>query len=64
MPSNRPADSPESSWFLGLAAYERGDTKRALALWQQLLDILPPDSEAAHQLKLRMEQARQLDRKR
>jgi cytochrome c-type biogenesis protein CcmH len=58
LPKDYQADSPEALWFLGLAAYKRGDQKRALDLWQSLLATLPPDSDAAQQLKHVMQQAR------
>jgi cytochrome c-type biogenesis protein CcmH len=37
---------PDGLWFLGLAAYSEGNIARTRALWQELLEVLPPDSEA------------------
>jgi len=58
LPANYEPDSAEASWFLGLAAYNRGESKRALDFWQRLLAGLPPESDAARQLRQVMEQAR------
>ncbi len=58
LPKDFQPDSAEQYWFLGLAAYERSETPRALKWWQQLLDAMPPDSEAARQLQGVIEKAR------
>lgn len=37
---------PDGLWFLGLAAYSEGDIARTRTLWRELLEVLPPESEA------------------
>lgn len=51
LPKNYEAPDAEAAWFLGLAAFHNGDTPRALQFWDMLLKSMPPDSEAAKQLK-------------
>lgn len=58
LPTDFQTESPEQLWFLGIAAYHRNDTARALDLWGRLLAALPPESDAAQQLRHAMEQAR------
>ena len=42
----------DAMWFLGLAAFQKGDFKQALGLWEQLLKALPADSQEAEHLRL------------
>ena len=42
----------DAMWFLGLAAFQKGDYKQALGLWEQLLKALPADSKEAEHLRL------------
>ena len=58
LPKNFQPETPDQLWFLGIAAYNRGEIPRALELWGQLLAALPPESDAAQQLRHAMEQAR------
>jgi cytochrome c-type biogenesis protein CcmH len=58
LPKNFEPDSPEASWFLGLAAYDRNEPKRALQFWQKLYGAMPAESEAAKRLKKIMDEAR------
>jgi cytochrome c-type biogenesis protein CcmH len=51
LPKDYEPDSAEGFWFLGLAAYNRGENQQAIALWKKLLAALPPESEAAQQLR-------------
>jgi len=37
--------NPDGLWFLGLASYSEGNLGRTIELWNQLLAVLPPDSE-------------------
>jgi cytochrome c-type biogenesis protein CcmH/NrfG len=37
---------PDGLWFLGLAAYSEGNIARTRDFWQELLEVLPPGSEA------------------
>ena len=41
----------DAMWFLGLAAFQKGDYKHALGLWEQLLKALPADSPEADHLR-------------
>ena len=36
---------PDGLWFLGLAAYSEGNLSRSIELWNQLLKVLPVNSE-------------------
>lgn len=38
-------------WFLGFAAFQQGDYKQALGLWDKLLKSLPADSNEAEHLR-------------
>ena len=51
LPKGYEPDSAEGYWFLGLAAYTRGENQRAIALWKKLLAALPPESDSAQQLQ-------------
>ena len=41
----------DAMWFLGLVAFQKGDYKQALGLWEQLLKALPADSKEAEHLR-------------
>ncbi len=45
-PENR-----DALWFLGFAAYQKGDHKQALGYWDRLLKALPADSPEAEHLR-------------
>lgn len=50
---------PGALWFLGLAAYQKGEAKQAIAYWERLLKILPPESEeSATSVRAAIAQAR------
>ena len=58
-PENR-----DALWFLGFAAYQKGDHKQALGYWDRLLKALPTDSPEAEHLRAITAQTRQnLNRK-
>ncbi len=42
----------DALWFLGMAAFQKGDYKQALGLWEPLLKALPADSKEAEHLRL------------
>ncbi|MFQ5935758.1 MAG: tetratricopeptide repeat protein, partial [Acidiferrobacterales bacterium] len=42
---------PGALWFLGLAAYKKGQYAKANNLWEQLAQQLPPDSPLLTQLQ-------------
>lgn len=50
---------PFALTLAGAAAFERGDHKAAIQYWQQLLEQLPPNSDAARVVSSSMERARE-----
>ncbi|MBI3569490.1 MAG: tetratricopeptide repeat protein [Gammaproteobacteria bacterium] len=46
-PENR-----DAMWFLGFAAYQKADYKKALGYWERLLKALPADSQEAEHLRM------------
>ena len=44
-------ENPDALWFLGLAAYQKHDARRAVTYWERLLKSLPPDSPTADHLR-------------
>jgi cytochrome c-type biogenesis protein CcmH/NrfG len=51
-------------WFLGFAAYQKGDHQQALGYWDRLLKSLPADSpEAEHMRAIIAETRQQLGKK-
>jgi cytochrome c-type biogenesis protein CcmH len=58
-PENR-----DALWFLGFAAYQKGDHKQALGYWDRLLKALPADSpEAEHMRAITAKTRQQLSKK-
>jgi cytochrome c-type biogenesis protein CcmH len=58
-PENR-----DALWFLGFAAYQKGDHKQALGYWDRLLKALPADSpEAEHMRAITAKTRQQLGKK-
>ena len=53
-PGNR-----EALWFLGFAAYQKGDRQQALGHWDRLLKALPADSPEAEHLRTIIAKTRQ-----
>ncbi|MGZ8138640.1 c-type cytochrome biogenesis protein CcmI [Bordetella bronchiseptica] len=51
-------DQPKALALAGMAALRRGDAAQALAHWQRLKTLLPPDSSAAAQIDNNIAQAR------
>ncbi|MGK0651735.1 tetratricopeptide repeat protein, partial [Bordetella bronchiseptica] len=51
-------DQPKALALAGMAALRRGDAAQALAHWQRLKTLLPPDSPAAAQIDNNIAQAR------
>jgi cytochrome c-type biogenesis protein CcmH len=49
----------DALWFLGYAAYQKGDYKEALGLWDRLMKGLPPDSNEANHLRMIIAQTRE-----
>lgn len=44
-------ENPDALWFLGFAAYQKGDHRKALGYWDRLLKALPADSPEAEHLR-------------
>jgi len=42
--------NPDAMWFLGLAAFQKGEYKQALGFWEPLLKALPAGSKEAEHL--------------
>lgn len=53
-PENR-----DALWFLGFAAYQKGDHKQALSYWDRLLKSLPADSPEAEHMRAIIAKTRQ-----
>lgn len=51
-------DQPKALALAGMMALRRGDAAEALAYWERLQALLPPDSEAARQIQSNIAQAR------
>jgi cytochrome c-type biogenesis protein CcmH len=51
-------DQPKALALAGMMALRRGDAAEALAHWERLQTLLPPDSEAARQIQSNIAQAR------
>ncbi|MEW6163786.1 MAG: c-type cytochrome biogenesis protein CcmI [Pseudomonadota bacterium] len=54
---------PQGLWLRGTAAYDAKDYARALADWEKLLALLPPDSEDAGVLKANIAEVKDLQSK-
>lgn len=50
--------NPKALMIMGMAAYGRGDYDKAIAVWQSLLQVTPPESEGAKILQSSIERAR------
>ena len=44
----------DALWYLGLAAYQESRTDEARTFWETLLNLLPPDSPDAREVKRRL----------
>jgi len=49
---------PDALWFLGFAAYQHGDFRKALTLWEHLFKLLPANDPGRVHLKQAMDSAR------
>lgn len=63
MPKDYRPETPDSLWFLGLAAHNAGRTQHALQLWNTLLARMPPDAPATADLKRVIEEAKKKPQK-
>lgn len=51
-------ENVDALWFLGLAAYQKGEPAAALKIWERLASKLPPASQELVELKKAMQVAR------
>lgn len=56
-------EHPDALWFLGFTAYQQGDFRKALALWERLLKLLPAEDPGREQLKQAIASAREKQRR-
>ena len=43
--------NPDALWFLGFAAYQKGEYKKTIKYWDRLLKVLPPDSPTVEHVR-------------
>jgi cytochrome c-type biogenesis protein CcmH len=49
---------PDALWFLGFSAYQKGEFRTALGLWERLLKLLPADDPGRQHLQQAIDAAR------
>lgn len=49
---------PDALWFLGFAAYQKGEYRTALGLWERLLKLLPVEDPGRQHLQQAIDSAR------
>jgi cytochrome c-type biogenesis protein CcmH len=54
---------PDALWFIGFAAYQQGDYRQAIALWERLLKLLPAEDAGREHLKQAIASAREKQRR-
>ncbi len=54
---------PDALWFLGFAAYQQGEFRKAQGLWEQLLKLLPAEDPGREQVKQAIASAREKQRR-
>lgn len=50
---------PDALWFLGFSAYQQGDYRKAVGLWERLLKLLPAEDPGRQHLQQAITSARQ-----
>lgn len=50
--------NPHALWFLGLAAYQKGDYQKAVGYWERMLKLVPPQGNTAKELRAAIAKAR------
>ena len=50
---------PDALWFLGFSAYQQGDYRKAVGLWERLLKLLPAQDPGRQHLQQAITNARQ-----
>lgn len=54
---------PDALWFLGFSAYQQGDFRKALVMWERLIKLLPAEDPGREQLKQAIASAREKQRR-
>jgi cytochrome c-type biogenesis protein CcmH len=54
---------PDALWFIGFKAYQGGDYRKALVLWERLLKLLPAEDPGHEHLKQAIASAREKQRR-
>jgi len=54
---------PDALWFLGFTAYQQGDYRKALGVWERLLKLLPAEDPGREHLKQAITSAREKQRR-
>jgi len=54
---------PDALWFLGFSAYQQGDYRKALGVWERLLKLLPAEDPGREHLKQAITSAREKQRR-
>jgi cytochrome c-type biogenesis protein CcmH len=54
---------PDALWFLGFAAYQQGDFRKAQGLWERLLKLLPAEDPGRENVKQAIASAREKQRR-
>ena len=54
---------PDALWFLGFTAYQQGDYRNAVGLWERLFKLLPAADPGREQLKQAIASAREKQRR-
>ena len=54
---------PDALWFMGFTAYQQGDYRQALSLWERLLKLLPAEDPGREQLTQAIASAREKSRR-
>jgi cytochrome c-type biogenesis protein CcmH len=52
------ARNPDALWFLGFAAYQQGEFRKAIGYWERLLKLLPPEDPGRQHLQQAIASAR------
>jgi len=52
------AQNPDALWFLGFAAYQQGEFRKATGFWERLLKLLPPEDPGREHLQQAIASAR------
>lgn len=55
--------NPDALWFMGFMAYQQGDYRKAVGLWEQLLKLLPAEDPGRNQLMQAIASAREKNRR-